>query len=57
MYGLISRDAEIFDGTGAASIGGGIAVEGDRIAAVGTVTGTRAWGLVANRSPASQPPE
>ena len=43
MYDLIIRDAEIFDGTGAASIRGDIAVEGDRIAAVGTVTGaTRA---------------
>lgn len=40
MYDLTIRDAEVFDGTGATSIRGDIAVEGDRIAAVATVTGT-----------------
>jgi N-acyl-D-amino-acid deacylase len=37
MYDLIIRDAEIFDGTGAAPTRGDVAIDGDKIAAVGTV--------------------
>ena len=35
MYDLIVRDVEIFDGTGSPSSRGDVAIEGDRIAAVG----------------------
>lgn len=39
-YDLVIRQARIVDGTGAPAVSGDIAVRGDRIAAVGKVTGT-----------------
>lgn len=39
-YDLIINDAQIIDGTGAPAVGGSVAVQGDKIAAVGKVDGT-----------------
>ena len=39
-YDLIIRNGSIIDGTGAASRSGDVAITGDRIEAVGAVTGT-----------------
>jgi N-acyl-D-amino-acid deacylase len=41
-YDLIIRNGSIVDGTGAAAYAGDIAIKGDRIASVGSVTGTAA---------------
>ena len=42
MYDLIIRNARIIDGTGAPARPGDLAVEGDRIAAIGDLAGARA---------------
>ena len=41
-YDLIFRNATLYDGTGAPAVTGDLAVEGDRIAAIGSVAGSGA---------------
>ena len=37
MYDLVIRNGKIYDGTGASAFDGDVAIEGDRIVAVGTL--------------------